>query len=183
MSPPSICFGPMNNKKKRRQKVLGLDGERCLRCGSSRKLEMDHIVPQAADGGSCWKNLQTLCRPCNQLKSDQPIDYRSPERRLKAEQLCNCPWRPPLVVRRFGKSSEQRESTWETCGAVERHADLVGGKWVFAGTWLPIAEMFEKLNEGVTLDEFLGRHEGVERSDAEWVIDRQIELLQAVRAS
>ena len=145
----------MNNKKKRRRRVLGLDGERCLRCGSSRKLEMDHIVPQAADGGSCWKNLQTLCRPCNQLKSDQPIDYRSPERRLKAEQLCNCPWRPPLVVRRFGKSLEQRESIWETCGSVERHADRVGGKWVFAGTWLPIAEMFEKLNEGVTLDEFL----------------------------
>ena len=61
--------------------------------------------------------------------------------------------------------------------------DRVGGKWVFAGTWLPIAEMFEKLNEGVTLDEFLDWYEGVERSDAEWVIDCQIERLRAVRAS
>ena len=127
--------------------------------------------------------------PPNPLPTVQPTEirpthrHRSPERRLKAEQLCNCPWRPPLVVRWFGKSLEQRESIWETCGVVERHDDLVGGKWVFAGTWLPIAEMFEKLNEGVTLDKFLDWYEGVDRSDAELVIDCQIERLRAVRAS
>ena len=144
---------------------------------------MDHIVPQAGGGGSCWKNLQTLCQPCNQLKSDQPIDYRSRQRRLVAEQLCNCPWRPPTVVRPFGDSLERRESIWERSGVVERHADHVGGRWVFTGTWLPLAELFEKLNEGVTLDEFLDLYEGIERSDAEGVIDRQIERLRAVRAS
>ena len=144
---------------------------------------MDHIVPQAADGPNCWNNLQTLCQTCNRRKTDQPIDYRSPERRLAAERKCGCGWQPPLVVRQIGKSSEQRQSIWETCGAVEKHTDGLNGKWVFAGTWLPIAELFEKLNERVTLDEFLDLYEGIERSDAEQIIDLQIELLQTARAS
>ena len=173
----------MNNKKTRRQQVLNLDGERCLRCESSCELEMDHIVPQASGGPNCWQNLQTLCLPCNRLKADQPIDYRSPERRLTAEQKCGCEWEPPLVVRPFGKSLEPRQSIWETSGIVELHTGGLSGRWVFAGTLLPIAELFENLNDGVTLDEFLDWYEGVERSDAEWVIARQIELLRSVRAS
>ena len=98
-----------------------------------------------------------------ELKTDQPIDYRSPERRLTAEQKCGCEWEPPLVVRPFGKSLEPRESIWETSGVVELHTGGLSGKWVFAGTWLPIAELFEKLNDGVTLDEFLDWYEGMLR--------------------
>ncbi|MCQ3804429.1 MAG: HNH endonuclease [bacterium] len=177
----------MSNKKKRRKQVFSLDGQRCLRCGSSRDLEIDHVVPQAADGPSCWKNLQTLCLPCNRLKTDQPIDYRSPERRLTAEQKCGCGWEPPLVVRKFGKFSEQRQSIWEawraTTGGVSRHTDRLSSKWVFAGTWVPISELFEKLNQGITLDEFLDCYEGIEKSDVEWIIDLQIERLQAVRSN
>ena len=184
MSQPLPTLRRMSIKKARKQQVLSLDGERCLRCGSSRKLEVDHIVPQAAGGPDCWNNLQTLCQPCNQQKTVQHIDYRSPERRLTAERKCGCGWQLPPVVRPFGKSLEQRESIWETCGAVERHADRLNGKWVFAGTWVPIAHLFENLNEGITLDEFLDLYEGIERSDAEWVIDRQIKkLLRVVRAS
>ena len=180
MSQPLLGSRRMSDKKK--EKVRSLDG-RCLRCGSSNQLEVDHIVPRAADGPNCWNNLQTLCLSCNRLKTDHPIDYRSPERRLKAEQNCGCGWQPPFIVRQFGGSLERRESIWETCGAVERHGDGLGRKWVFAGTWLPIAELFEKLNEGVTLDEFLDLYEGVERSDAEEVVGRQFECLRAVRAS
>ena len=167
-------------KKARRRQVFCLDGNRCLGCGSSRDLEIDHIVPQAAGGPNCWNNLQTLCRPCNQGKTDRPLDYRSPERRLKAARKCGCGWTLPLVLRPFGETAEPRESIWETCGAVERHADRLGGRWVFAGTWLPIAELFEKLNDGVTLEEFLDLYEGIDRSDAEWVIARQVEFLRDI---
>ncbi len=128
------------------------------------------------------KNLQTLCLPCNRRKADQPIDYRSPRRRLKAEAECKSEWQLPLVVRSFGESVEQRESIWEKSGVVERHTAGLGDRWVFAGTWLPIAELFERLNAGVTLDEFLDVYESVDRSEVERVIDRQIELLHAVRA-
>ena len=54
------------------------------------------------------------------------------------------------------------------------------GEWVFAGTRLPIADLFYNLNEGVPLDEFLDWYE-VERSAVEAVIDRQMELLRVVR--
>ena len=76
--------------------VINLD-KRCLYCGSSSsKLEADHILPRNAVGSSnCWKNLQTLCEPCNQRKTDQHIDYRTAERRLEAKDKCGCPWQLP----------------------------------------------------------------------------------------
>ena len=79
---------------KRKQDVFRLDEDRCLRCGSSSELWVDHIVPQAAGGTGGWKNLQTLCRPCNQLKTDRHIDYRTDERRRKAEEK-SCSGRQP----------------------------------------------------------------------------------------
>ena len=87
---------PMLRRMARKQDVRNLD-KRCLRCGSSSgELEVDHILPQNADGSSsCWKNLQTLCQPCNQRKTDQHIDYRTAERRLAAERRCGCGWPPP----------------------------------------------------------------------------------------
>ena len=81
---------------KRKQQVRSLDGERCLRCGSSSELWVDHIVPKAAGGKGGWKNLQTLCRPCDQLKADRHIDYRTDERRLEAEDRSRC-GRQPLT--------------------------------------------------------------------------------------
>ena len=55
--------------------ILERDGFRCRRCGCSpadARLVIDHIVP-VARGGSCTAtNLQTLCVPCNQGKSDRP---------------------------------------------------------------------------------------------------------------
>ena len=76
--------------------VINLD-KRCLYCGtSSSKLEADHILPRKAVGSSnCWKNLQTLCEPCNQRKTDQRIDYRNAERRREAEDRCGCGRQPP----------------------------------------------------------------------------------------
>ena len=86
----------MSIKTKRKQQVRRLDKERCLYCRSSSKLEVDHILPQKADGSSnCWKNLQTLCRPCNKRKTDQHIDYRNGERRRAAKDKCACGWQPP----------------------------------------------------------------------------------------
>jgi hypothetical protein len=48
--------------------VLVRDGGRCRRCGSTRNLEIDHIVPICKGGNSEELNLQTLCRRCNRRK-------------------------------------------------------------------------------------------------------------------
>ena len=51
-----------------RSAVVVRDGGRCRRCGSTRYLEIDNIVPVSKGGASEEDNLQTLCRRCNRRK-------------------------------------------------------------------------------------------------------------------
>ena len=48
--------------------VFRRDGYRCVQCGSTDDLTIDHIYPQILGGGHTEDNLQTLCRPCNSRK-------------------------------------------------------------------------------------------------------------------
>lgn len=45
-------------------------GGRCVTCGATHELEYDHIIPHAKGGSNADANVQLLCRPCNQSKSD-----------------------------------------------------------------------------------------------------------------
>ncbi len=45
-----------------RTMVLTRDGHRCLRCGATERLEMDHIRPWSYGGRTKLGNLQTLCK-------------------------------------------------------------------------------------------------------------------------
>ena len=40
---------------------------------------------------------------------------------------------------------------WSSCRAVEQAPDLVSGAWVFAGTRVPVAALFENLEDGVPM--------------------------------
>jgi hypothetical protein len=51
-----------------RAAVFVRDGGRCRRCGSTRSLEVDHIIPASRGGSPEQDNLQTLCRSCNRRK-------------------------------------------------------------------------------------------------------------------
>ena len=44
---------------------------------------------------------------------------------------------------------------WEDCDAVERHPEKLGGAWVFRGTRVPLAALFENLRDGASIDQFL----------------------------
>ena len=44
---------------------------------------------------------------------------------------------------------------WSTCPAVERDPERLSGGWVFRGTRVPVLALFDYLEGGQTLDEFL----------------------------
>jgi len=51
-----------------RQFVYDRDGRKCLHCGTTEELSLDHVHPYSLGGGDEPENLQTLCRPCNSRK-------------------------------------------------------------------------------------------------------------------
>lgn len=60
---------------------------------------------------------------------------------------------------------------WSQCDPVE-HAPLkVSGSWVFKGTRVPVKALFENLEDGATLEQFLEWFLGVARHQAENVLD------------
>jgi len=50
---------------------------------------------------------------------------------------------------------------WSTCEAVERDPDRVSGAWVFRGTRIPVTALFENLEDGALVSEFVGWFPGV----------------------
>ena len=44
------------------------DGGRCVKCGSNKSLELDHVIPLAEGGGNSERNLQLLCETHNRQK-------------------------------------------------------------------------------------------------------------------
>ena len=61
---------------------------------------------------------------------------------------------------------------WESCPAVERTPGKVSGAWVFKGTRVPVRALFENLEDGASLDDFLEWFPGVTRAQAEAVLSR-----------
>ena len=59
---------------------------------------------------------------------------------------------------------------WSKCAAVERIAGKVSGAWLFKGTRVPVASLFENLEDGATVDNFLEWFPGVTRQQVEAVL-------------
>lgn len=60
---------------------------------------------------------------------------------------------------------------WKTCSAVERCEDKVSGAWVFKNTRIPVKALFENLESGATIDQFLESFPGVTREQAQAVLE------------
>ena len=56
-----------------RKKVFKRDGRKCVNCGTSKKLTLDHIIPVSKNGKNKLENMQVLCRSCNSSKGDKCI--------------------------------------------------------------------------------------------------------------
>lgn len=59
---------------------------------------------------------------------------------------------------------------WSQCAAVERTPEKVSGAWLFKGTRVPVKALFENLEGGARVDDFLEWFPGVTREQAEAVL-------------
>jgi uncharacterized protein (DUF433 family) len=60
---------------------------------------------------------------------------------------------------------------WGACEAVERHPDKLSGAWVFRGTRVPVVALFENLEDGASIDQFLQWFQGVTRTHVDAVLE------------
>lgn len=80
-------------KNETKTEVLIRDEHKCQSCGSTKKLEFDHIIPVSKGGSSEADNLQLLCRSCNRSKralskdefATQETEKRCASRSLETE--------------------------------------------------------------------------------------------------
>jgi len=59
-----------------KEKVFDLYGRKCLCCGSTENITIDHVVSVKNGGVNEIENMQPLCKSCNSRKSTKTIDYR-----------------------------------------------------------------------------------------------------------
>ena len=59
---------------------------------------------------------------------------------------------------------------WQQCTAVERIPGKVSGEWLFKGTRVPVKALFENLEGGARIDDFLAWFPGVTREQVETVL-------------
>ena len=60
---------------------------------------------------------------------------------------------------------------WSQCPAVESVPGKVSGAWVFRGTRIPVAAVFENLEDGFTIDEIVQMFDGLTRQQVQSVLD------------
>jgi len=74
-----------------RKNILRRDNHRCLYCGSTVNLTVDHVIPKSRGGEETWENLVTACIKCNNKKGN-----RDPEEAKM--QLHATPKRPSHIT-------------------------------------------------------------------------------------
>ena len=70
---------------------------------------------------------------------------------------------------------------WSSCPAVARNPEKVSGSWVFSGTRVPVVALFENLEGGASIEDFLSWFPGVTRAQVEAVLEYTIQSLQTGR--
>ena len=54
-----------------KRNVMVRDRFKCLYCGSSKQLTIDHVIPVSRGGKTTFENCVTSCKDCNNKKNDR----------------------------------------------------------------------------------------------------------------
>jgi uncharacterized protein (DUF433 family) len=68
---------------------------------------------------------------------------------------------------------------WSQCPVVESVPGKVGGAWVFCGTRIPVAAVFENLEDGLTIGEIVEMFDGLTPDQVKAVLDFAAQSLAA----
>lgn len=68
---------------------------------------------------------------------------------------------------------------WSQCSAAERIPGKVSGAWLFRNTRVPVKALFENIEGGATVSEFLEWFPGVDRSQVDAVLEFAQRSLEA----
>lgn len=68
---------------------------------------------------------------------------------------------------------------WSSCPAVEKDPQRVSGVWVFRGTRVPVTALFQNLEDGAQMSDFLEWFPGVTREQARLVLEHASHSLEA----
>ena len=60
---------------------------------------------------------------------------------------------------------------WSSCPVVERSPEKLSGAWIFRGTRIPVSALFENLEGGARVDEFVEWFPGVTKEQVEAVLE------------
>ncbi len=71
---------------------------------------------------------------------------------------------------------------WSNCAVVEREPGRPNGAWLFRGTRIPVHALFEGLESGASVDDFLEWFPGVTRQQVDTVLEYVAAGLRAVEA-
>ena len=69
---------------------------------------------------------------------------------------------------------------WSQCPAVDRSPEKSSGEWLFKATRVPVRALFENLEGGARIDDFLQWFPGVTREQVELVLRHAERSLEAV---
>ena len=67
---------------------------------------------------------------------------------------------------------------WRNCEVVEQTPAIASGAWVFRGTRVPVRALFDNLEDGATVSQFLEWFPGVTRDQVEAVLEHAARSLQ-----
>ena len=69
---------------------------------------------------------------------------------------------------------------WSACSAVERDPQRVSGAWVFRGTRIPVSALFQNLEDGAQVSDFVEWFPGVTPQQARIVLEHAAQSLETV---